>query len=175
MFIGLSGKIGSGKSTISNYLKEKYNFNILSFKDIIVKEINQKGLAPSRVNLQDTGNDLYNKLGPENFCDLLIENCNPNTNYVIDSIRHLKINLYMKNKFGNKYFLIFTDTIDDTRYKRIMIRDNNVLFDAESHHVESEIELIRAKCDYFIVNDNNIDKLYSDVDLIFKNIFDSRC
>lgn len=72
IFVGLAGKIASGKTTIANYLKEKYNFEILRFRDIIVEALKDRGLEVNRTNMQKVGEEIYCSLGPKLFSELLL-------------------------------------------------------------------------------------------------------
>lgn len=175
MYVGLTGKISSGKSTISNYIREKYGFNVIGFRDLILQEIRRKGMEETRENMQCVGNYLYNELGPEEFCNQLISECNSKENYVIDSIRHLKIHLYLKRKEPNKYFLIFVDAPINVRLERLTRRDKNkfnfqALKKMESHQVESEIEDIRPNSDYAVFNNSCLRSLYNNVDKIMEKL-----
>lgn len=86
--IGLVGPIASGKSEVAKYLKS-LGFTYLSLSDRVREEVNTRGLALSRENLQNVGNDLRESYGgsilAQRTLELLGEGDEP---LVIDAIRN---------------------------------------------------------------------------------------
>lgn len=168
IFIGLSGKIASGKTTTANYLKEKYGFKILRFRDIIIEVLKERGLEVNRENMQEMGNELYNILGSKLFSELLLCRVNDDYNYVIDSIRHEKIHIFFRKKLNWSYFFIFVDSNQDLRNIRLHTRDEKKfnLTSLESHTVESEIDTLKRYSDYVISNNEDEQNLHKQIDKI---------
>src|SRR3972149_9767422 len=50
LVLGLAGRIGAGKDTVSNYLKQK-GFLVLAIGDMVRAEAARRGLEPTRENL----------------------------------------------------------------------------------------------------------------------------
>ena len=76
--IGLTGRIGSGKTTLSAYIQERYNFQKLSFVDkILIPELRKRKKTVNRKNLQQVGREFYLKYGDIQFTDLLLEGIDP--------------------------------------------------------------------------------------------------
>jgi len=71
MIIGLTGKNGSGKTAVSEYLQSR-GFEYYSLSDEIRREIRGRGLEITREILIDVGNELREKFGPvfwrKEFC-----------------------------------------------------------------------------------------------------------
>jgi len=72
MLIGLTGKSGSGKDTVADYLKEK-GFIYFSLSDIIREECKKRGKKIERDNLIKIGNELRKKHGPSVLADKTIQ------------------------------------------------------------------------------------------------------
>lgn len=175
MYIGLSAKIGSGKTTVANYLHEKYKFKILRFRDIIIQTIEERGLEKTRKNMQDIGDELYRKLGPESFCDLLLSKTSFNLDYVIDSIRHIEIDKYFRNKFQKEYISLFIEAPIELRFNRLNSREDKIfnqelISEIEDHPVEQEIEKLKRNAEYVILNNKDINYLYEKIDIIMGEI-----
>ena len=77
VIIGITGKIGSGKGVLAEYLKTKHGFVHYSARDYISAEVMKKNLPVNRQTLIDTANEirasknsgfiieeLYNKICP---------------------------------------------------------------------------------------------------------------
>ena len=58
MLIGITGKIGSGKSRIAKHIETKYGFRRLSTSDLLKSILKSKNIEPSRENLQDIGDNV---------------------------------------------------------------------------------------------------------------------
>ena len=87
MIIGLTGKNGSGKTAVSEYLKSR-GFEYHSLSDAIREEIRKRGLEITREVLIDVGNELREKFGPGILAERILPSLRNDQNYVIDSIRN---------------------------------------------------------------------------------------
>jgi dCMP deaminase len=87
MIIGLTGKNGSGKTAVSEYLKNR-GFSYYSLSDEIRDEIRERGLEISREILIKVGNELRKNFGPGVLAERILGRLESEHNYVIDSIRN---------------------------------------------------------------------------------------
>jgi dCMP deaminase len=87
MIIGLTGKNGSGKTAVCEYLQSR-SFAYYSLSDEIRKEIRSRGLEITREVLIDIGNELRAKHGPGILAERILKSLEHDRNYVIDSIRN---------------------------------------------------------------------------------------
>ena len=87
MIIGLTGKNGSGKTVVCEYLKSR-GFVYRSLSDEIRKEIQKSGREIDREILIDTGNGLRNEFGPAVLAERAMADLDEDQNYVMDSIRN---------------------------------------------------------------------------------------
>jgi len=176
IFVGLAGKIASGKTTAANYLKRKHYFEILRFRDIIVDILKDKGMEVNRTNMQKIGEEIYSLLGPKLFSELLLCKVRRESDrYVIDSIRHIGIHLALKEKLDN-YFLLFIDSDNDKRNERLKVRDgaNINVYLLEGHPVEQEIDNLKKYADYILTNNKDVSSLYKKIDKIVSQILGGR-
>lgn len=124
--IGITGQVGSGKSTVANIIKEKYDAHLI-LTDLIAHELMRKGAICYQliVNyfgkdiLDDTGEIERNKLSRIVFQDSLkLSDLNDMVhpyvmNYVFDEITRLK----QEDKV--KYVVIETALLIEAGYKEI--------------------------------------------------------
>ena len=87
MIIGLTGKNGSGKTEVSQYLKTR-GFEYFSLSDEIREEIRNRGLEINRGILIQVGNELRTRFGPGILPERILQRLQTDHNYVIDSIRN---------------------------------------------------------------------------------------
>jgi dCMP deaminase len=87
MIIGLTGKNGSGKTEVSEYLKSR-GFSYHSLSDAIREEISKNGREVTRDILIRTGNELRARYGPGILAERISAYLDKDHNYVVDSIRN---------------------------------------------------------------------------------------
>lgn len=87
MIIGLTGKNGSGKTAVSEYLKSR-GFEYFSLSDAIREEIRKRGGEITREILIEVGNELRREFGPGILAERIFDRLESDRNYVIDSIRN---------------------------------------------------------------------------------------
>lgn len=117
MIIGLTGKNGSGKGEVAEFLKER-GFVFYSLSDVIREELKQEGLKITRENLIRCGNRLRATYGPSVLADRVLERLDPDKNYVIDSFR----NPFEVEAFGRRGNFILAHVKSDPRLRFERIR-----------------------------------------------------
>jgi dephospho-CoA kinase len=167
MLIGITGKIGSGKSTISKYIETKYGVRRLSTSELLKSILISKDIEPSREKLQEIGDNVIRTIGGSGFMAIMLVYLPPG-NYQIDSIRHLEALQYMKKKYGRDFVNIFVHTTEDIRYSRTEKQYGSFGYfkKIDNANTEKEIELIKSQSDFIINNDNS----FSNVEIQIKGI-----
>jgi len=87
MIIGLTGKNGSGKTAVCDYLRAR-GFEYASLSDAIRAEIHRRGEAVTREKLIKVGTEIREKGGPGVLAERVLAGLEKEHNYVIDSIRN---------------------------------------------------------------------------------------
>lgn len=175
--IGFTGKIGSGKTTLSTYIQEKYGFQKLSFVDkILIPELQKRKKPINRKNLQQLGRELYLKYGDIKFTELLLEGVDLAKKWIIDDIRYSLAANYIRNRFLNNFCLIGVKTNVQIRFERVLSRgeEGDISYQdflkMDSASTERQIEEVLSQADYWVENDGVISDLYQQCDKIMEEI-----
>lgn len=125
--IGITGTFGAGKGTVVEHLQEGYRVKHFSGRAMIAKCAHDHyGVTiKSRDDLRTNANKLRKEFGP----DILVRTAadcadGQKSCYIaiIESIRCLGEIDYLKERFGNLFFLLAVDTEQKDRFKRIVSR-----------------------------------------------------
>lgn len=115
MIIGLTGKNGSGKGVVADYLKSG-GFIYYSLSDIIREEIQASGKEVNRENLINMGRKLREEGGPSALADKIISKLDVDKNYIVDSIRNpAEVKVLRTRK---DFYLICVDADQRVRFER---------------------------------------------------------
>lgn len=190
--IGITGGIASGKSTVSLYLKEKYNAYIFD-ADKEAKELLQSTLVTNKIkklfpNLKDLSTQSLAKEVFQNsksqgkinniihpiINDLVIERINEKKDlynlFVIDAALIIESGIFDKHqKSGAKLILVMSD--EDLRLKRALSRGNltkETIKDRMRLQMNDD-EKIKYS-DYVVENNSAKFELFSKIDQIIKTI-----
>ena len=121
MIIGITGTNGAGKGEIVELLKS-YGFRQYSVRELLVQELERRGIPVNRDNLVKMGNEFREKNSPSFLIEQLYEKARINGgNSIIESIRTLG-ELYALRAKGN-FYLISVDASPFLRYNRILRRN----------------------------------------------------
>lgn len=168
--IGLCGETGSGKTTITEYLKFKYGLQSFRYSQVIAEkyQINEKE------KLQEVG--LKISQNPEEQKALtryMIEKMDDEKSYVIDGLRHMDDYNMLRETFGDKFVFLSIECKYKNRYQRY-----NKLYHGEiseekferinNHSSEFEIMLVRLHADLEINNDEGYKQLWDRIDQVIK-------
>lgn len=115
MIIGLTGKNGSGKGEVANFLKKR-GFSYQSLSDEIRGEMKRQGVGITRENLIPFANKLRNDYGPSYLAEKVLERLDPDKNYIVDSIRNpFEVETLRKR---NDFYLISVVADPKVRFER---------------------------------------------------------
>ena len=182
IIIGITGTIGAGKGTVVEYLVKNNGFKHFSARDLIVEEVNKRGLENTRDNMVVVANDLRQKYGSGYVADELYRRALvTGDNCIIESIRTVGEIESLKNKGG--FVLLAVDAEPRTRFERILVRKtmtDNVSFDKfledENKEMESDdpnkqnLKKCIQMADFVIDNNGALDELNLKIEEILKII-----
>ena len=174
MIIGLTGKNGSGKTAVSDYLKSR-GFQYSSLSDEIREEIRRRGLEITRDVLIDVGNELREQHGPGVLAERVLQNLGNDQNYVIDSIR----NPYEVDALRQRsdFTLLAIEAEQKIRFERSRARGREnaaqtfqQFIDEEERELNSDnpanqqLIATRQKADLVVTNDGTLEELHRRLD-----------
>ncbi|MBN1568477.1 MAG: AAA family ATPase [Acidobacteria bacterium] len=174
MIIGLTGKNGSGKTAVSEYLKSR-GFEYYSLSDEIREEIRSRGLEITREVLIDIGNELREKFGPGVLAERILRNLGSDRNYVIDSIRNpQEVEVFQRR---SDFTLLALEADQKIRFERSCARgrENATLsfqqfVEEEARELDStnpanqQLQATLQKADMIVYNDGTLENLHQSLD-----------
>jgi len=116
MLIGLVGRMGSGKGTVAEILKEQ-GFSSAIISDFIIKEMKERGIAIILENIQDVGDEARKKYGGGEWVKRILKEMDLDKNYIFDGVRNPG-EVEELRKTG-KFFLIYVDCMQHIRWPRV--------------------------------------------------------
>lgn len=153
LIVGLTGKRGSGKSTIAHQLVEEYGFARASFGDLVRDEAIARSLPTDVATLQTLGRTLIDEWGWTKFCQAAIAGTRDASKVVIDGIRHVgALETIRRLVAPVPLILVFVHLDESRRLMRLRVRGRIGDTDAgvESDPVEQEVDSLRALADFEI-------------------------
>lgn len=163
------GHIGSGKSTVTKYLHDKYRFKVVSASSVFRTLLGQ--YSNTREEFQNEVMKWLEHNGEREFGLAIISHC-IGSKTVIDGLRLLGALEVLKENFGGKLTIIGLKLSNKLAYKRQINRTNNTLpildynefVKAREHSSENQIDELLKLSQFILSNTGNIDDLYTQVD-----------
>lgn len=179
LVVGLIGAGGSGKDTVASYLKKKYQAEEFRFSFILVKALKLLCLRVSRKNLVWLMNTLKEKFGEDILTKAMqkaIEEMSKSQIVVINGLR-LPPDYNWVRSFKNNS-IIFLKAPARIRWQRVCERkekeDDNVSFEEfqklNKLSTEKHIQSLGKKADFTVINDGDLNDLYSKTDKIIEQL-----
>ena len=180
IFIGLAGKLASGKGRMSSHLIEKYDAFRLRSSDPLRQTLDLFGVPQSRDNLGALSTFLRSTYGENTICNAMARMLTATESPVaiFDGMRRL-MDVSIFRQFP-RFYLIYVDASSEVRYDRYIKRNENpgdvemsredfdMRDDAEP---EQELELLKAHADFVIDNNtNSIEHLDTQIDTVLSTI-----
>lgn len=140
MVIGITGTDGAGKGTVVSYLVSKYGYAHYSSRDMIVAEIERRGLPLSRSQMRLTANELRETFGNDVVVAKALERAKAKgeTKIVIESVRAMAEAVCIKEQGG---IILAVDADPVVRFERVQARrsvTDKVSFEQFLEHEELE-------------------------------------
>jgi dephospho-CoA kinase len=151
--VAFAGKLGSGKTTVSQSLAEVLGWPRACFGDYVREAVRKAGLQGTRENLQAIGTELLEK-DPKEFCSSVLLSCGWKTgqDLVIDGLRHVEtIEIIRKLVHPAILRIVFITLPESTRLQRLEKRGESDVAAAELHSSEQQVaSAVYARADLVI-------------------------
>ena len=185
MIIGVTGRRGSGKDTVADYLKDRHGFSALDFtRDVLSSELKKRGLAVTRDNLislaMEGRRKAHNGIWAEKLSDVV--KAKGKGDFVISGVRFMEEVETFKKHLGEDFILISVICDDKARHERCRKRgtkgEANLTFEEfmakDERPTEKAILKTMRDSDYAVDNNGTISDLYSQIDKIIKALKENR-
>lgn len=173
--IGTIGKNGAGKDTVLKIIAERYRVPIISIGDMVRGIAKERGIEPTRGNLNDISKGIFAKHGTDWFIRRVIEKADALDAplIVVTGIRTYVDVKELQDHYGPDFMLIHVKVSDDdTRLERARVRgterDPKTMEDLHRHDAREEksfgVSKATALANYTIPNNGDLEDLHAEVD-----------
>jgi dephospho-CoA kinase len=175
IILGLVGPIASGKGTVCNYLKEKYNAEIFRFSTMLRDVLNRFYLEQSRENMQAVSTALRQTFGEDLMAQTIASDVKASSAEIIvlDGVRRLPDIKYLRENI--KFHLVSIDADEKIRFERITKRSENSddsqktfeQFQADGkREAELQIKEVASTAEFHLDNNGTTLELYDQIEEI---------
>ncbi len=179
IILGFVGDLASGKGTICQYLKEKYNVNSYRFSTMLRDILDRIYVEKTRENLQDLSTFLRGRYGQDIMSKVIVKDVLQDKNdlVVVDGIRRPTDITYLQELPG--FHLIYVTADPKLRWQRMVLRQENPddagkTFDQflkdEQAEADMLIKELGQKAEYTITNNGTIEQFYDEMESILNKI-----
>jgi len=174
--IGIVGLIGSGKDTAAEYIAKKYNYLIISYRDVIAEIMQRIGLETNRENMQRFAREARDKHGEDVFAKKVLEKIKKSKNkkIIVKEMRTEGDLLTIRRNLGS-FFVIEVFAEEKLRYERLKKRKrlgDPKNFEEFLIQQKREEELGYTKsleyADYCLENNGSLKELYEKIDKLMR-------
>ena len=140
--LGITGRIGAGKTTVGNYLGERHGFQYIRYSQVLADW--QAERPESREQLQKVGWDVMaGGLQPE-LNRRLIARIDPAHNCAVDGLRHIVDFESLSTAFSDSFFLVFIECPAELRREHVKLKGRDFTMAEfqrfDDHPVEQRID-----------------------------------
>lgn len=178
LILGITGEMGSGKGTFTEYMKKKFGGDSFSFSYILKKVLNIIRLEKNRKNIQKISTVLRQNFGEDTLAKVVYEEVKKSKKkyVIVDGIRRLDDIKYLKKLKGFRLFYLEADI--KKRFRRIVERrektdDGKKKFETfkKDHLAETELQIKKLKkhADLVLINNGTKKEFFEKIDKIIKN------
>ena len=179
IILGFVGDLASGKGTICQYLKEKYNVNSYRFSTMLRDILDRIYVEKTRENLQDLSTFLRGRYGQDIMSKVIVKDVLQDKNdlVVVDGIRRPTDITYLQELPG--FHLIYVTADPKLRWQRMVLRQENPddagkTFDQflkdEQAEADMLIKELGKKAKYTLVNNGSVEEFYVGMEAILTQI-----
>ena len=160
--VGLSGRIGSGKTSLATALAERVRCPRASFGDYVRSVGAGRGLdAEDRSVLQDLGDELIATQGWTPFCQSVLDQAGyASGSVVVDGIRHAQAAETMRVLLApTPWRLVAIDSENEVRLSRLAARGvvGAGAHTADTHPNETQVGAVMDSADFVVSGDSTVE------------------
>ncbi len=179
IILGFVGEISCGKSTATEYLKNKYNAVTFKFSDCLRDVASRMHIEQSRANLQLLSTILRQNFGEDLLSKILAEDVRSATDQIIitEGIRRPSDIIDLKKIPEFKIIAVKTD--ERIRFERLTQRSENTddknktweQFQKDGlQEAELQIKDVIGQADFTLNNNGSAEELYAQIDALMTQL-----
>lgn len=179
IILGFVGDLASGKGTICQHLKNKYNVNSYRFSTMLRDILTRIYVDNSRENLQDLSTFLRGRYGQDIMSKVIAKDVQNDQNEIVavEGIRRPTDITYLQELNG--FHLIYITADPKIRWQRMVLRqenadDANKTFEQFLKDEQAEADMLikdlGKQATYTIVNNGTIEQFYNEMKLVLDKI-----
>ena len=166
LVVGITGRIGSGKTTVGRYLELRYRFQYLRYSEVLAEWLAKD--PESKAQLQKVGWEVMAGGMQAELNRRLIGRITPDVDAAVDGLRHPLDYDTLSNSFSASFRLLFIDSPPRLRFERLNQKgkyaDSASFAVADSHPVEQHIDSLGMNATLLIHNQGSLQDIYAAVD-----------
>jgi dephospho-CoA kinase len=170
LVIGITGRIGAGKTSVAKYLSSAYGFYYVRYSQVLS---DWRAKDPeSKAHFQTVGWEVMAGGMQAELNTRLIAQIPARADVAADGLRHPIDYATLNETFGGHFKLLFIESPLEIRWQRLKTRFPAIeaFSRVESHAVEQQIPSLRGKAYAILDNEGSLQELYSRVDAALNNI-----
>lgn len=166
LVIGITGRIGAGKTSAGEYLRLAHRFQYHRYSQVLADW--RANSAGAQKSLQDIGWEVMSAGTQGELNRRLTAQIGPGGDVAVDGLRHPVDFESLRNAFGPSFHLLYLDCLEEVRWDRKKVKEKYRSLDAfrraDSHPVEQYIESFRSGAPLVLRNEASLQDLYSALD-----------
>ncbi|MGO9574898.1 MAG: AAA family ATPase [Terriglobales bacterium] len=170
LVIGITGRIGAGKTSVGKYLNSAYGFYYTRYSQVLSDWLAKD--PESKAHLQVVGWEVMAGGMQAELNTRLISQLPAQSDCAVDGLRHPLDYDSLHRAFSPRFCMVYVSSPPELRWRRLQ-SGYPLLEDfarADSHPVEQQIDSLRDKAFGVLDNDGSLESLYSKVDAVLEKI-----
>ena len=166
LVIGITGRIGAGKTSAGKYLSSRHGFQYLRYSQVLSEWLAKD--AESKAHLQEVGWKVMAGGMQAELNRRLVAQVTPEANVAVDGLRNPIDFESLKDSFASAFYLLYIESPREERWNRLRGQGRYASLDsfehADSHPVEQQIESLRVDAALVLRNEGQLQDLYVALD-----------
>jgi|SRR5450432_231424 len=162
LVIGITGLMGSGKTTAAEYLAAEHGFSHIRYSHVLADWFKED--PEQKSELQVVGWDVMSGGLQAELNKRLIAKLSPGKDWVVEGLRHRLDHDSLKNAFASSFHLVYIDSPQQARWLRLQKLSRFRTFEefllADAHPVEQQIPALKWLAELCIAGGDPLQQLY---------------
>ena len=179
LVLGLTGKRGSGKDTMAEYLRKKYGFRVMTYtNDVLSPLLMQMKKDITRENLIDLALEMRRKSGKHILTELICDKIESDGLWAISGVRYPEEVSHFRKRFGDAFRLVRVECGTRKRYERVKKRGTKgegkltlkQFMAIEEKETEKVISQTIKLADFSVDNSSTFDHFYREINALVRRL-----